>query len=157
MASHDTAVQRAGQAFLLDLLALYERRSLHWTPSDLAQMVLGLCKPPLLANHPAKARFAFAEFGLNKGYARLLYSFWITSPFFGGVQLLLLVVVSRLDRRRDLPGCLQCGKQLRNRRCRSRHAMPHAIDTGQSMLGHAAPAEETRQKTVQSGIRRALL
>lgn len=78
--------------FFLGLWALYERRSLHWTPGEAAQLVLGLCIPPLLANHIANTRVAFAEFGLDKGYAQLLYSFWIASPFFGRVQLLLLVV-----------------------------------------------------------------
>ncbi|MGF6637829.1 hypothetical protein OKW39_005045 [Paraburkholderia sp. MM6662-R1] len=72
--------------FFLGLWALYERRSLHWTPGEVAQLVLGLCIPPLLANHLANTRVAFAEFGLNKGYAQELYSFWIDSPFFGGVQ-----------------------------------------------------------------------
>ncbi|WP_026035321.1 adenylate/guanylate cyclase domain-containing protein [Cupriavidus sp. BIS7] len=76
----------------LGLWALYERRSLHWTPGEVAQLVLGLCIPPLLANHVINTRIAFAEFGLNKGYAQLLYSFWIDSPFFGRVQLMLLVV-----------------------------------------------------------------
>ena len=78
--------------FLLGLWALYERRSLHWTPGEVAQLVLGLCIPPLLANHLVNTRVAFAEFGLNKGYAQLLYSFWIDSPTFGRVQLMLLVV-----------------------------------------------------------------
>ncbi|KVN70012.1 adenylate cyclase [Burkholderia ubonensis] len=78
--------------FFLGLWALYERRALHWTPAELAQLVLGLCIPPLLANHLVNTRIAFAEFGLNKGYAQLLYAFWIDSPFFGGVQLTLLVV-----------------------------------------------------------------
>jgi adenylate cyclase len=78
--------------FVLGLWALYERRSLHWTPGEVAQLVLGLCIPPLLVNHLASTRVAFAEFGLNKGYAQELYSFWIDSPFFGGVQLMLLVV-----------------------------------------------------------------
>ncbi|SDC70448.1 adenylate cyclase [Cupriavidus sp. YR651] len=78
--------------FFLGLWALYERRSLHWTPGEVAQLVLGLCIPPLLANHIANTRVAFAEFGLDKGYAQLLYSFWIASPFFGRVQLTLLVV-----------------------------------------------------------------
>ncbi|WP_242539925.1 adenylate/guanylate cyclase domain-containing protein [Trinickia mobilis] len=78
--------------FFLGLWALYERRSLHWTPGEMAQLVLGLCIPPLLANHLVNTRAAFAEFGLNKGYAQLLYSFWIDSPFFGRVQLMLLVV-----------------------------------------------------------------
>jgi adenylate cyclase len=78
--------------FFLGLWALYERRSLNWTPGEVAQLVLGLCIPPLLANHVVNTRVAFAAFGLNKGYAQLLYSFWITSPFFGRVQLMLLVV-----------------------------------------------------------------
>jgi adenylate cyclase len=78
--------------FFLGLWALYERRSLHWTPGEVAQLALGLCIPPLLANHVANTRLALAEFGLNKGYAQLLYSFWIASPFFGRVQLALLVV-----------------------------------------------------------------
>ena len=78
--------------FFLGLWALYERRSVHWTPGEVTQLVLGLCIPPLLANHLANTRVAFAEFGLNKGYAQLLYSFWIASPFFGRAQLMLLVV-----------------------------------------------------------------
>jgi adenylate cyclase len=78
--------------FFLGLWALYERRSWHWTPSELVQLVLGLCIPPLLANHLVSTRIAFAEFGLNKGYAQVLYSFWVASPFFGRVQLMLLVV-----------------------------------------------------------------
>ncbi|CAB3797726.1 hypothetical protein LMG28138_04304 [Pararobbsia alpina] len=78
--------------FFLGLWALYERRSLHWTPGEVAQLVLGLCIPPLLANHLANTRVAFAEFGLNKGYAQELYSFWIDSPLSGIVQLMLLVV-----------------------------------------------------------------
>ena len=68
--------------FFLGLWALYERRALHWTPGEVAQLVPGLCIPPLLANRVVNTRIAFAEFGLNKGYAQLLYSFWIDSPFF---------------------------------------------------------------------------
>lgn len=78
--------------FLLGLYALYERRRLHWTPPELAQLLLGLAVPPLLANHLAVTRVAFSEFGLNKGYAQELYSFWIASPALGDIQLALLVV-----------------------------------------------------------------
>jgi adenylate cyclase len=78
--------------FTLGLWALYERRSVHWTPSELTQLVLGLCIPPLLANHLASTRIALAAFDLNKGYAHVLYSLWIAAPFFGSVQLALLVV-----------------------------------------------------------------
>ena len=78
--------------FFLGLWALYERRSVHWNRSEATQLVLGLCIPPLLANHLANTRVAFAAFGLNKGYAQLLYSFSIASPLFGRAQLVLLVV-----------------------------------------------------------------
>ena len=78
--------------FVLGLYALYERRRLHWTPPELAQLLLGLAVPPLLANHLAVTRIAFAEFGVNKGYAQELYSFWIASPALGWIQLTLLVV-----------------------------------------------------------------
>ena len=63
--------------FMLGLYALYERRRLHWTPAEFAQLLLGLAIPPLLANHLAVTRIAFSEFDLEKGYAQELYSFWI--------------------------------------------------------------------------------
>jgi adenylate cyclase len=78
--------------FMLGLWALYERRRLHWTASELAQLALGLAVPPLLANHLAGTRLAFAAFGVTKGYAQEFYSFWIAAPFFAWVQLTLLVV-----------------------------------------------------------------
>jgi adenylate cyclase len=92
--------------FFLGLYALYERRRLHWTPPELAQLLLGLAVPPLLANHLAVTRVAFSEFGLNKGYAQELYSFWIASPALGRVQLTLLVVAW-------LHGCLGIAFWLR--------------------------------------------
>ena len=92
--------------FVLGLYALYERRRLHWTPPELAQLLLGLAVPPLLANHLAVTRVAFAEFGLNKGYAQELYSFWIAAPALGWIQLTLLVVAW-------LHGCLGIAFWLR--------------------------------------------
>lgn len=92
--------------FLLGLYALYERRRLHWTPPELAQLLLGLAVPPLLANHLAVTRIAFSAFDLNKGYAQELYSFWIASPALGDVQLTLLIVAW-------LHGCLGIAFWLR--------------------------------------------
>src|SRR5271163_4691430 len=69
--------------FVLGLSAFYERRRVHWTPAEAMQLLLGLAVPPLLANHLAVTRIAFASFGLNKGYAQELYSFWIASPPLG--------------------------------------------------------------------------
>lgn len=92
--------------FLLGLYALYERRRLHWTPAECAQLLLGLAIPPLLANHLAVTRVAFSEFDLTKGYAQELYSFWIASPALGWIQLTLLVVAW-------LHGCLGIAFWLR--------------------------------------------
>ena len=78
--------------FVLGLWALFERRRLHWTVPELIQLVLGLSVPPLIANHVAATRLAFTTFGLNKGYAQELYSFWVASPFLGWTQIALLLV-----------------------------------------------------------------
>jgi len=92
--------------FVLGLYALYERRRLHWTPAEFAQLLLGLAVPPLLANHLAVTRIAFAAFDLNKGYAQELYSFWIAAPALGKIQLVLLIVAW-------LHGCLGIAFWLR--------------------------------------------
>jgi adenylate cyclase len=78
--------------FILGLWALYERRRLHWTGSEFTQLVLGLAVPPLLANHLAGTRLAAAVFDIRKGYAQEFYSFYISAPFFGWMQLALLIV-----------------------------------------------------------------
>ena len=78
--------------FALGLYALYERRMVNWTGSELAQLLLGLAVPPLLASHLAGTRIAFAAYGIDKGYAQVLYSFWVASPHLGVVQLTLLTV-----------------------------------------------------------------
>jgi adenylate cyclase len=78
--------------FFLGLYALYERRMMHWTGSELAQLLLGLAIPPLLASHLAGTRIAFSAYGIDKGYAQVLYSFWVSAPRFGFIQLALLIV-----------------------------------------------------------------
>ena len=78
--------------FALGLYALYERRMVHWTGSEVAQLLLGLAVPPLLASHLAGTRIAFAAYGIDKGYAQVLYSLWVTSPYFGVLQMALLIV-----------------------------------------------------------------
>ena len=77
--------------FLLGLYALYERRSVHWTAQEVLQLVLGLAVPPLLANHLIVTRVDLAAFGVDKGYAQELYSFWFAAPGLGWVQLALLI------------------------------------------------------------------
>jgi adenylate cyclase len=77
--------------FFLGLYALYERRMVHWTGSELAQLLLGLAVPPLLVTHLAGTRIAFAAYGIDKGYAQVLYSFWVFSPYVW-LQLALVIV-----------------------------------------------------------------
>lgn len=78
--------------FFLGLYALYERRMAHWTGSELAQLLLGLAVPPLLATHLAGTRIAFAAYGIDKGYAQVLYSFWVLSPHLCMIQQALVIV-----------------------------------------------------------------
>jgi adenylate cyclase len=78
--------------FLLGLYALYERRMVHWTGSELAQLLLGLAVPPLLVTHLVGTRIAFAAYGIDKGYAQVLYSFWVLSPYICMVQQALVIV-----------------------------------------------------------------
>jgi adenylate cyclase len=78
--------------FSLGLYALYERRMAHWSFSELAQLLFGLAVPPLLATHLAGTRIAFAAYGIDKGYAQVLYSFWASSPYIAIIQQALLIV-----------------------------------------------------------------
>jgi adenylate cyclase len=78
--------------FALGLYALYERRMAHWSFSELAQLLLGLAVPPLLATHLAGTRIAFAAYGIDKGYAQVLYSFWVSSPYICMIQQALVIV-----------------------------------------------------------------
>jgi adenylate cyclase len=78
--------------FFLGLYALYERRMVHWTGSELAQLLLGLAVPPLLVTHLVGTRIAFAAYGIDKGYAQVLYSFWVLSPYVCMVQQALVIV-----------------------------------------------------------------
>jgi adenylate cyclase len=78
--------------FLLGLYALFERRMVHWSTAEITQLVLGLAVPPLLANHLIGTRIAFAAYGIEKGYAQVLYGLWVASPMLGWVQLALLCV-----------------------------------------------------------------
>ena len=78
--------------FALGLFALYERRTVHRSGSELAQLLLGLAVPPLLANHLAGTRIAYAAYGIDRGYAQVLYSLWVVSPYSGILQTTLLIV-----------------------------------------------------------------
>lgn len=76
----------------LGIWALYERRHYGWKAADVAQLVLGLTIPLLLAHHLTVTRIDFASYGTEKGYAQELYSFWVAAPYWGSVQVVLLIV-----------------------------------------------------------------
>lgn len=76
----------------LGIWALYERRHYGWTAADVAQLLLGLTIPLLLAHHLVVTRIDFSVYGTEKGYVQELYSFWVASHFWGTVQVLLVIV-----------------------------------------------------------------
>jgi len=79
--------------FFLGLWALYKRRHYGWRRAEVAQLILGLSIPFLLAHHLIVTRIEFSLFGTVKGYSQELYSFWVATPFWGVVQVTLLIVV----------------------------------------------------------------
>jgi adenylate cyclase len=77
----------------LGFWALYERRRFRWTRLEATQLVLGLSIPFLLADHVIGTRVGLTQFGLEKGYAQELLKFWVSSPFSGALQAILLLIV----------------------------------------------------------------
>ena len=77
----------------LGFWALYERRHFRWTRLEATQLVLGLSIPFLLTDHVIGTRVALSMFGLEKGYAQELLKFWVSAPFFGVLQAILLLIV----------------------------------------------------------------
>jgi adenylate cyclase len=78
--------------YSLGLWAFYERRHFGWAPREVVQLVLGLSISFLLMNHLYGTRISLAAYGTEKGYAQVLYSFWVAAPFFGAVQVSVLIV-----------------------------------------------------------------
>jgi adenylate cyclase len=78
----------------LGLYALYRRRHLRIPAAELWQLALGLAIPLLLIPHAAAIALAHTVYGLEFGYPRVLYGFWVVSPDVTlPRQYLLLVVV----------------------------------------------------------------
>src|SRR5208283_3970436 len=80
--------------YLLVLWALYERRHFGWTITEVVQLVLGMSIPFLLMNHLFVTRISLAVDGTEKGYAQELYSFWVSAPRLGVLQVAVLIVAS---------------------------------------------------------------
>ena len=93
----------------LGLRALYRRRHLRIPASEAWQLILGLTIPLLLIPHAANIRIGSSLYGLEFGYPRLIYRFFVVSP--DDVlprQLLLLFVVW-------LHGCIGLRAWLRSK------------------------------------------
>lgn len=78
---------------LLGLWALYERRHFRWKLVEGIQLAFGLTIPFLLAAHLVGQRIALEFFGIERGYAQVLYFYWAAAPEQGVLQALLLLVV----------------------------------------------------------------
>lgn len=78
--------------YLLGLWAFYERRHFGWTATEVVQLGLGLSIPFLLMNHLFVTRISLVVFGTEKGYAQELYSFWVSAPHLGVLQVSVLIV-----------------------------------------------------------------
>jgi adenylate cyclase len=76
----------------LGLWALYERRHFRWKVMEGLQLGFGLSIPVLLAAHLVGQRIALEFFGIEKGYAQTLYTYWVAAPDAGAMQALLLIV-----------------------------------------------------------------
>jgi adenylate cyclase len=78
----------------LGLYAVYRRRHLRIPAGELWQLALGLAIPLLLIPHAAAIAIGKSAYGLEFGYPRVLYQFWVVSPDLAlPRQYLLLVVV----------------------------------------------------------------
>src|SRR6266853_3403768 len=78
---------------LLGLYALHRRRHLRLPAAEAWQLALGLTIPFLLIPHAATLRLGQSLYGLEFGYARLLYQFWVVSPDLALPRQMLLLLV----------------------------------------------------------------
>jgi adenylate cyclase len=77
----------------LGLYALYRRRHLHMPASEAWQLALGLTIPLLLIPHATGVRIGQSFYGLEFGYARLIYQFWFVAIEDAFRQLALVLIV----------------------------------------------------------------
>jgi len=76
----------------LALLALWRRRTLRFTPYEVAQYLLGFALPLLLAPHVLHTRVADSLYGADWGYYRnILLGIWVIDPWQSLTQGLLLL------------------------------------------------------------------
>jgi len=100
----------------LGLYALYRRRHLRIPAGEAWQLALGLSIPLLLIPHAAAIAIGESVYGLEIGYLRVLYEFWVVSPDLAlPRQYLLLLVVW-------IHGCIGIRSWLRSKDWYSRRS-----------------------------------
>jgi adenylate cyclase len=72
--------------------SLYRRRTLRMHAWEAAQLVLGLCVPPLMVLHVLGTRMAYEFYDVNDTYAFVVLSTWVFAPMEGLRQATGLVV-----------------------------------------------------------------
>jgi adenylate cyclase len=77
--------------FFLALVSLYRRTTLRMPVWEAAQLVLGLCVPPLLVGHVVGTRFSWLLLGHNIDYERVVGLLW-TDPWAAVRQSVLLLI-----------------------------------------------------------------
>ncbi len=79
--------------YVLALYALWQRQTLRLRASELSQVVLGFAIPLLLVRHVVTTRISDSFLHTDVGYyAYLLWVYFVRSPEYGFVQMLVLVV-----------------------------------------------------------------
>jgi adenylate cyclase len=78
--------------FTLALVSLYRRRHLRIPPWEAAQLVLGLCIPPLLVSHIIGTRLAATWFDREDAYTIVLLTLWHVLPLAGLRQAAVLLI-----------------------------------------------------------------
>jgi adenylate cyclase len=76
----------------IGLRALYRRKCLKMPFQEAAQLILGLCIPPLILMHIVGTVVSHNLYGIEDRYAYVLWTIWVLEPGLGWMQSAALVV-----------------------------------------------------------------
>ena len=78
--------------FILGLWAFYERRHFGWTRTEIAQLSLGLLRSVPADKSPVRHAHVAGPVRNRKGLRAGTYSFWVSAPHLGVLQVAVLIV-----------------------------------------------------------------
>jgi len=78
---------------LTSLWAIWQRRTLRMSRSEIIQVVLALCIPFLMPVHVLATRGVHELFGVNDSYLYEILSIWVFEPLYGWLAALAVLVV----------------------------------------------------------------